>query len=229
MIKHYRRNTEFVLLFTWLILSTYLIIGHPSCATTKKHKDDKVKAGEYIQFIPQFTLANIQCLGGRYPQIFNPESKAEWSVSSTNGLVMINMTLDSSFPDMSIAYDSVRLRNFEIHLIVNEQAQFQPVQITIDKSLEEIQEGTIRRFKRNIELSFPILASQILVPKEGLQNVSVNLLIKGFDTAFCFTWKPKVQEVEVPASMKIKDEKKSISNKIRKIHKNVLGWTHTFD
>ncbi len=229
MINRYHKNTELMLLFLWLILSTYLIIGYTSCATTKKHKDEKVKVGEYIQFIPQSTLANIQCLGGRYPQIFNQESKAEWSVSSTNGLVTINMTLDSSFPDMSIAYDSVRLRNFEIHLVINEQAQFQPVQITIDKNLEEIQEGTIRRFKRNIELSFPILASQIMVPKEGLQNVSVNLLIKGFDTVFCFTWKPKVMEVEVPVSMKIKDGKKSISNKIKKIHKNVLGWTHTFD
>lgn len=210
-------------------LYTCILLGLISCTTTKNTKEEKVKAGEYIQFVPESAKVNIQCVGGRYPQIFTPESFAEWFISPSNGMVVIKVTLESNFPDMSIAYDSVRLRNFDIHLLLNENTQFQPVQITINKELDETQEGTIRRLKRDIELLFPILASQIMVPKEGLDNLSVNLLIRGYETTFCFSWKPKPAEVEVPISMRVKDSKKHISDKIKRTHQHVLNWTHTFD
>ncbi|MCX8064069.1 MAG: hypothetical protein N3G21_02735 [Candidatus Hydrogenedentes bacterium] len=218
-----------IVIIIFLAFYFCISIGYFSCSTTKEGKKEKVKAGEYMQFTPEPTKVNIQCFGGRYPQIFNPESEAEWITTSSNGMVTIKLVLDSNFPDMSIAYDSVRLRNFDINLLVNENTQFKPVQIIVDKELKETQEGTLIRFRRNIELFFPILASQIMVPKEGLENTSVSLLIRGYDTSFGFIWKPKAIEVETPISMKIGEGKKCISEKIRKTHKSVLSWTHTFD
>ncbi len=229
MFVYNYKNVKNIYLVLEVLFIAYLILGSNSCTTTKNKKEEKIRAGEYIQFVPESQIVPIQCLGGRYPQIFNSESQAEWSISPINDTVNIKIILDSSFPDMSIAYDSVRLRNFEIQLVLNEQTQFQPVQIIVDKNLVETQEGTIRRFKRNIELSFPILASQIMVPKEGLQNTSVNLVIKGYDTVFCFTWKPKPIEVEVPLPMKIEAGKQCFSDKAKKTHRKVLNWTHTFD
>jgi len=203
-----------------------------SCKTSadKKNKEEMVSAGELIPFAPDNPVSNIQCIRGPYPKIFNPESQAVWiSPTSPSQGVTIEIVLDSSFQDMSIAYDSVSLRGFNIYMLLNENTEIHPTQIILDKSLEEIPSGTLRRFKRKITLIFPYNANEILVPKEGLQNVKIYLIFTGYDTTFCFSWSPKQLPVEVPLSMKLKDSKESLKKKQKSLHKKVLNWTHTFD
>ncbi len=197
----------------------------------KRTKEDLVIAGETIPFVPENPVSNIQCLRGPYPRIFNPESQAIWLTSdnSSSQAVTIEVLLDSSFQDMSIAYDSVSLRGFNVYMLINETTEIRPMQVIIDKTLEESQVGTLRRFKRKVTLIFPCRANEILVPKEGLEKVRIYLILNGFDTLFCFSWSPKPAPVEVPFSMKLKDTKENFNQKQKKIHKKVLNWTHTFD
>lgn len=223
----------FQILFVFFVC-IYLLISEISCKTSadKKEKEEIVSAGELIPFVPENSISNIQCLRGPYPKIFNPESQAKWintDTSSPSQGVTIEMVLDSSFQDMSIAYDSVSLRGFNIYMLLNENVEIHPTQIIVDKNLEENQHGTLRRFKRKVTLVFPYNAKEILVPKEGLQNVKIYLLLNGFDTLFCFSWSPKQVSVEVPLSMKLKDSKESLKKKQKSLHKKVLNWTHTFD
>jgi len=220
-------NTLFI-----LILCGYCFVSEMSCKTSadKKNKEETVSAGELIPFVPDNPVSNIQCIRGPYPKIFNPESQAVWiSPTSPSQGVTIEIVLDSSFQDMSIAYDSVSLRGFNIYMLLNENTEIHPTQIILDKSLEEIPSGTLRRFKRKITLIFPYNANEILVPKEGLQNVKIYLIFNGYDTIFCFSWSPKQLPVEVPLSMKLKDSKESLKKKQKSLHKKVLNWTHTFD
>jgi len=215
-----------------LISCIYCVVSEISCKTStdKKDKEEMVSAGELIPFVPDNPISNIQCMRGPYPKIFNPESQAVWtSPSSPSQGVTIDIVLDSSFQDMSIAYDSVCLRGFNIYMLLNENTEIHPTQIILDKSLEEIPSGTLRRFKRKVTLIFPYNANEILVPKEGLQNVKIYLILNGYDTTFCFSWSPKQVPVEVPLSMKLKDSKESLKKKQKSLHKKVLNWTHTFD
>ncbi len=221
-------------IFFILLLCMYFLINGMSCKTgpDKKAKEEVVLAGELIPFIPENPISNIQCIRGSYPKIFNPESQAIWSQSPTSSFshgVTIEITLDSSFQDMSIAYDSVSLRGFNVYMLLNENTEVQPTQIIVDKTLEEIPSGTLRRFKRKVTLVFPYNANEILVPKEGLQNVKIYLILNGFDTLFCFSWSPKQIPVEVPLSMKLQDGKESLKKRQKSLHKKVLNWTHTFD
>lgn len=227
------KKPTFQILIT-LFACIYLLISEISCKTSadKKDKGEIVSAGELIPFVPENPISNIQCLRGPYPKIFNPESQAKWINTDTSSLsqgVTIEMILDSSFQDMSIAYDSVSLRGFNVYMLLNENTEIHPTQIIVDKNLEENQHGTLRRFKRKVTLVFPYNAKEILVPKEGLQNVKIYLLLNGFDTLFCFSWRPQQVSVEVPLSMKLKDSKENLKKKQKSLHKKVLNWTHTFD
>ncbi|MGC9054414.1 MAG: hypothetical protein ACP5KS_11065, partial [Candidatus Hydrogenedens sp.] len=212
---------------------SYFVVSGISCKTSadKKKGEETVSAGELIPFVPDNPVSNIQCMRGPYPKIFNPESQAVWMSpnSSTTHGVTIEIVLDSSFQDMSIAYDSVSLRGFNIYMLLNENTEIHPTQIVVDKSLEEIPSGTLRRFKRKVTLIFPYNANEILVPKEGLQNVKIYLILNGYDTLFCFSWSPKQVPVEVPLTMKLKDSKENLKKKQKSLHKKVLNWTHTFD
>lgn len=217
-----------------LVVSIFILFSEISCKTSvdKKEKEGVVSAGELIPFLPENSVANVQCIRGPYPKIFNPESQAVWTTnasSSSSQGVTIEITLDSSFQDMSIAYDSVSLRGFNVYMLLNENTEIHPTQIIVDKNLEEIPSGTLRRFKRKVTLIFPYNAQEILVPKEGLQNVKIYLILNGFDTMFCFSWSPKQIPVEVPLTMKLKDSKENLKKKQKSLHKRVLNWTHTFD
>jgi len=236
-----RKHSQLILIlkqifpfFLVFFLCIYIVTSEVSCKTSadKKEKEGVVSAGELIPFVPENPLSNIQCLRGPYPKIFNPESQAKWGNTDTSPSsqgVTIEMILDSSFQDMSIAYDSVSLRGFNVYMLLNENTEIHPTQIIVDKNLEETQSGTLRRFKRKVTLVFPYKAKEILVPKEGLQNVKIYLILSGFDTLFCFYWNPKQVSVDVPLSMKLKDSKESLKKKQKSLHKKVLNWTHTFD
>jgi len=233
MRKHLISLTILYYVFlSWVFIS--IIFSHTGCKTSaeKNNKENTITAGELIPFVPENPIANIQCLRGSYPQIFNPESKAEWKTNDTSSSsqgITIELTLESSFPDISVAYDSVSLRGFNVYMLINETNEIYPTQIIVDKNLDETPLGTLRRFKRNVTLIFPYQAREILVPKEGLQNVHIYLLLNGFDTLFCFSWSPKQLPVEVPLQIKLKDTKDSLKEKGKTIHKKVLNWTHTFD
>ncbi len=221
-----------IILFCFSVF--FLLITTNGCKTTaeKKGKEEKVTAGELIPFVPENPVSTIQCLKGPYPKIFSSESQATWVITdstSSSRQLTIDIVLASSFQDMSIAYDCVSLRGFNTYMVLNENTEIHPIQIIVDKSLEETPLGTLRKFKRKITLTFPCSAQEILVPKEGLQNTRVFLILDGFDTTFCFSWSPKQMPVEVPLSMRLKDSHESLKQKEKSLHKKVLNWTHTFD
>lgn len=237
VFNHSLYNVSVKKIFITLFLCSsvmFLFLNTNGCKTAaeKKGKEEKVTAGELIPFVPDNPVSTIQCLKGTYPKIFSPESQATWIITdstSPSRQLTIDIVLVSSFQDMSIAYDCVSLRGFNVYMLLNENMEIHPIQIIVDKSLDETPLGTLRKFKRKITLTFPCSAQEIFVPKEGLQNTRIFLILDGFDTTFCFSWSPKQLPVEVPLSMELKDSHECLKKKQKSLHKKVLNWTHTFD
>lgn len=227
------KNKTIFSVFFVFILCTYGGFIFQGCQTLSRDKDKKViKAGETIPFIPLTPTVNIEYIKGLYPSIFNSTSSASWYIPSdttTNSPVIVKLILDSSFQDMSIAYDSVRLKGFNVSLLLPNGQQIKPTQVIINSQLEELPVGTLRRFKREVTLTFPLFVNEIVVPKEGVESVKIALILEGYDTTFCFAWSPQPAPVEIPISMKLQEGKECIKTKTKTFKKKMLNWTHTFD
>ncbi len=101
---------------------------------------------------------------------------------------VIELHLESLFPDASIAYDVVGLRNMEVYLSLPDGGRSMPIQRILGTQAREQQQGALKQFGRTNIVVFPkqeVLLGQATVPADA---EAVRLVIQGFNTTFSFAW-----------------------------------------
>ena len=152
---------------------------------------------------------------GRYPNLFSSGSYALWVDQSVaraklqkdvqEGLavnaqlaeeaeyihanyIVFECRLESLFPDASIAYDVIGLRNMDVYLVTPDGVRVRPIQSIMGSHADEKSQGTLKQFGRTNLLIFPkedVLARTPTIPNE---TPGVRLFIDGFNSAFYFEW-----------------------------------------
>ena len=176
-----------------------------------------------ITFVPGATVANLQIEDARYPNLFAPESYAVWVTSAvasmkraadeqagiadmapgladTAALTLENfyvfeVHLASVFPDASIAYDVVGLRNLDMFLATPDGRNVYPVQRIMDTQLNEVMVGALRKYERTNILVFPKRDLFVNQPVIGEGAPGVRLVVRGFNSTFYFEFPSAVAPV----------------------------------
>ncbi len=198
-----------------LTLAGLAIISLAGCQSTRKPDPEitaPVVAGD---FAPVAALSLLRNESGRYPNLFAPSSYALWITDSValakyqreqqSGAAMseslqadaqliaqnyyvIEINLDSAFPDGSIAYDVVGLRSVDAYLTLPDGSRLWPVQRVLGTSAREGQDGTLRRFGRTNIVVFPKIDVLSGTPTIPASATGLRLTLDGFNSIFTFEW-----------------------------------------
>ena len=122
--------------------------------------------------------------------------------------LVIECHMISVFPDVSVAYDAVRLRGITPYLGLGEGKHVAPSQMILASPVRESNEGALRRFERLIYIVFPKQAAQTQQPTLSPHAPSAPLFLDGFGTLYCFEWvsstpAPPPQNPAIDASMRL--------------------------
>ncbi len=180
-----------------------------------KEEDTPVIAPEALAFRPESSLSLMHLDEGRYPNLFSPGSYALWvdqgvaqaklqkdlqeGVAADAGLaedaefvlenyIVFECRLESIFPDASIAYDVIGLRNMDVYLVTPDSVRVRPIQTVLGTHADEKPQGALREFGRTNLLVFPkedVLSGAPTIPDDAQ---GVRLIVDGFNSAFYFEW-----------------------------------------
>ncbi len=198
-----------------VIAAAFLALALSACQTTKKPAETPTVPVAVGDFVPVSPAAAVQLDSGRYPNLFAPTSYAVWI---TNGVAeaklkreqasgaeispmlaadastinanfyVIEVNLESAFPDSSIAYDVVGMRAIDAYLTLPDGTAVYPAQRVMATTAGETEEGTLRRFGRTNLIVFPkvdVLSGAPTIPA-GTQGL--RLTLDGFNSIFHFDW-----------------------------------------
>lgn len=185
-----------------------------SCATGAKPKPElEVDSPVLVQFHPASYTASINMKQGRYPNLFAPDSFAVWVTAEVtdlkrdaavrdgqeiesvldqtardvdSGYILFELHIASMFPDSSIAYDVVGLRNMGVHLETPEGTKIRPIQTILGTHAGEEEHGALLKFARTNLLVFPkrdLLTDTLLIDHT---MGGVRLVIEGFNSEYFF-------------------------------------------
>ena len=188
----------------------------PACQTRGPKEDDlPVIPPEALAFRPESSLSLMHLDEGRYPNLFSPGSYALWvdegvaqaklqkdlkdGIAVNAGLtedaefihanyVVFECRLESLFPDASIAYDVIGLRNLDVYLVTPDAARVRPIQTILGTHADEKSQGALKEFGRTNLIVFPredVLAGMPTIPDDAS---GVRLVVDGFNSAFYFEW-----------------------------------------
>lgn len=198
------------------------------CATTPKSQPAPTTPVVAGDFVPVSPAAAVQLDSGRYPNLFAPTSYAVWV---TNGVAaakmqreqtagaeispllqadaetinanfyVIELNLESAFPDASIAYDVVGLRAIDAYLTLPDGTTVYPAQRVMATTAAEQQEGTLRRYGRSNLIVFPKVDVLSGAPTVPGGTTGLRLTLDGFNSIFHFEWAaaPSISAAPVPA------------------------------
>ena len=188
----------------------------PACQTRGPKDDDApvIPPGALV-FRPESSLSLIHLDQGRYPNLFSSGSYALWvdesvarakllkdekaGIASSEALaedadfvlanyIVFECRLESIFPDASIAYDVIGLRNIDVYLLTPDGMRVHPIQTLLGTHADEAPLGTLKQFGRTTLLVFPkedVLSGEQTISDEA---PGVRLIIDGFNSAFYFEW-----------------------------------------
>jgi len=156
------------------------------------------------------TKANIRFESGRYSNLYVRDSYSVWNgppmrenpiarpglepdgnfipEKYLSGPLVFDCYIGSTFPDSSIAYDLVKLRNLEVFLEIEGENKVLPVGIELVTEADEKSVGALRQFRRHVRLTFPSKDVQTGEPILDSQVGSLSLAIEGFDSKYVFKW-----------------------------------------
>ena len=100
--------------------------------------------------------------------------------------------IESTFTDMSIAYDVVGFRGIQAYLLTADGRQYPPVQRMVGTELGEEQQGALKRYRRKNILLFPKEPITVATPLEGSRSLGVRLVLEGYGSRFYFEWPARV-------------------------------------
>ena len=160
-------------------------------------------------FVPANGRSGARFDKGSYPDLLGPGSYAVWSgpelAAAANGqsaeaapamnsnFLVIECRLESTFADMSIAYDAVGMRGLNVYIQTPDGRQVAPAQKIVGADLEETPRGALRQFARTNTLIFARAELGLLVKKENLGS-TVRLVLEGYNSTYYFEWFPVLPE-----------------------------------
>lgn len=205
-----------------LIAATLIAAG---CKTTPK-PEAPVMALPH-DFVPVAAVSQLHQTDGRYPNLFSTNSGALWvdaavaqaklqreesagtdvspllesdAAAIASNYYVVEMNLASEFPDASIAYDVVGLRNVDLYLLLPDGTRVWPIQRVMGSTARETSAGALKAFGRTNIVAFPkrdVLTGQPTIPNgiSGLQ-----LVLDGFNSLFHFEWAAVPQDSPQPVT-----------------------------
>lgn len=203
-----------------------------ACRTTPPTETPSEPPEQPPAFQPAGFVATIQAKDGAYPTLFAPTSYAVWvepevaelkkqkeadAGSAPDALLerdasriqrdflVFECHVESVFGDMSIGYDAVRFRGVEVYLLIPGLGKVNPLQILIDPSVEEEQEGALKRFRRTNIIIFPRKDLLLGKPTIPPNSPSVELVLEAQNSTFCFEW-PSAMPPRTPAWKPVAEE-----------------------
>jgi len=198
-----------------LLLAASAAIALVGCQST--HKPDPAVTAPVVagDFAPVNPLSVVQNDSGRYPNLFAPSSYALWitdgvalaklqqeqqsgaEISETlqtdaqriaQNFYVVEVNLESAFPDGSIAYDVVGLRSVDAYLTLPDGSRIWPAQRVLGTGARENQEGSLRRFGRTNLVVFPKTDVLSGAPTIPAGTTGLRLTLDGFNSIFAFDW-----------------------------------------
>lgn len=236
---------------TRLTLSFLVItmaLGFSACQT-RSHTEDGTPIVRTptmeVPFFPQTTNSRLSFVSGNYPLLFSGGSEARWFRSEgeadialppelpagvTNRFHVIQLTLESNFADMSIAYDAVGLRGMQTYLLTRSGVRIAPAQIVMSPNLTETPQGALRVFRRNNYLLFPKEAVVVEAPVGSPgQGVQIQLRVEGLSSIFAATFAGRMPGVAYEPTFSDREGVQKIKSGTRATKDKLQEWSHTFD
>jgi hypothetical protein len=229
------------------------------CATTSAPPPDVAVDGSpalLLEFMPADAQANIQFLEGRHQNLFAPTSSAVWvndsvaamklakdksanvtvdpqlekdAVVITENFVVIECVLESSFPDMSIAYETVGLRGVDAHIELPGGKMIAAIQRVPKLPIEEEQRDALKLFRRTMLLIFPKRDFATGDPYfiSALENVK--LVLVGNNSTFYFEWPTAIPGTDGNRTMTVKDMARAVKTGFTEVYSAIRPVLHAFD
>jgi len=234
----------------WLLLGMVaLALGGMVGCQTRSHTDDGLPIVRTpmvsVPFEPVTSSSRLSFESGNYPLLFSGGSSARWFRSEgeadidlppdlppgiTSQFHVIQLTLESSFADMSIAYDAVGLRGMQAYLLTRSGTRIMPAQIIMSSNLVEEPLGALRVFRRNNYLIFPrngvMVEAPVSAPGEG---VSIQLRVEGVSTVFSATFAGRMPAIAYEPTFSDREGVQKLKSGTRATRDRVQTWSHTFD
>ncbi len=213
---------------TTFLFAGLAVITLSACKTTPKPDPTAATAPMIAQdFVPIAALSPLHLDSGRYPNLFAPGSYAVWvsdAVATTKlniekksgtpisetlaadaelvakNYYVVELDLDSAFPDSSIAYDVVGLRSVDVYLTLPDGTRVWPVQRVLGATARDQQEGALKRYGRTNIVVFPKTDVLSGTPTLPLGVTGLRLTLDGFNSIFHFEWAaaPSLSNQPVP-------------------------------
>jgi len=208
-----------------LSLAALAVTALAGCQSTPKQEENfaPVTAGD---FAPVAAISAVHHESGRYPNLYAPNSYAIWVTDSValaklqaeqrsgaaiseslqadaqmiaQNYYVVEVNLDSVFPDGSIAYDVVGLRSIDVYLTLPDGTRLWPVQRVLGTTARESMDGALRRFGRTNIVVFPksdVLSGLPTIPGNA---TGLRLTLDGFSSVFSFEWAAAPSLASAPA------------------------------
>lgn len=227
-----------------------------SCATGGNSKTKPaVEAPELFEFHPAAYTASINMKQGRYPNLFAPDSFAVWVTSEVSdlkrgaavrdgqeiegvldeaardvqsGYIVFELHIASVFPDSSIAYDVVGLRNLEVYLETSQGAKIRPIQTILGSHAGEEERGALLKFARTNILVFPkrdLLMDTLLIDKS---MKGVRLVIQGFNSEYFFEFRGRA-DAATAVQQSERERLKAMKVGFKDLFSRLRAISHIFD
>ena len=212
-------------------------------------------------FRPATPDSAIHLKEGRYPNLFSPDSYAVWvnedvialkraqaveageevddQMDVTLALVDANYIVfechvESAFPDSSIAYDMVGLRNVDVYLETPDGSRVRPIQRILGGTATDEPVDALTKFGRTNILVFAKRDILIRQPAIMPNAEGVRLVFAGFNSAFYFEWTAApviLPEGEKPDSWRSKPSEIYQAGKVRfsELYQRLRVLAHMFD
>ncbi len=196
------------------------------CQTTAPDETSVPPEPGVYAFSPARFHASIQAGEARYPNLFSDESYAVWvtdevtqmkleeevaqgatispdiqavSEIAQESFIVIELHIKSTFPDASIAYDSVGLRSIDLYLVTPDGRRVSPIQRVMNAHSDEEPVDALRSFERSTIVIFPkndVISGAASI-EEGAHNARV--VLEGFNSTFFFEWPATKKVLETSA------------------------------
>lgn len=187
-----------------------------SCVTTRPiDESPEMSAVPDQVFVPTTFISTIHRGETRYANLYSPDSFALWVSSEvadlkreksmsegieldpdldraaryiTDQYLIFECHLKSAFPDASIAYDVVGLRNVVLYLETPDGRKIRPIQRIMDAHSEQDNEGALQVFERSNIVVFE--KADIITGSPAIEGdaTGVRLVAEGFNSFFYFEW-----------------------------------------
>ena len=196
-----------------VLLPLFMGVLLVACQTPKKPEAPPPPKA-HVLFEPGWSVSPIQMGEGRYPDLLAGACRGVWVDSTvtemkrasappvdlvpphldedaralTDAFIVIECHLVSEFGDMSVAYDTVRLRGIDVYLETPDGTRVRPIQSRSFVTVKEEPLGALKRFSLTTVVIFPRQDLVAGTPSISAAAPSARLVLEGHDSTCFFEW-----------------------------------------